>query len=157
MIGTICAGHFCCYGQPKAPEKRQVVYARPDFYSAYPRMAGDTTYQFECYDVRDSIINADTLVNFDLVRYVSLWQKYIDHDHTYRDNNGVKHPLPVARIVFRYDKMSATKWMAVDYFTNKMSEVKEFKDEVIRRDTTRSGGAAISRITNYYRTEVLKY
>ena len=108
---------------------------RPDFYTPTPEVVNDTTYVFECYDVRDSILNADTLMNFDRVKYISRFKRYFDKSHPYRDADGTDKPLPVANIVARFDRTAPNKWLVIEYPTNKMCTFLELKDSIVRRDS----------------------
>ena len=155
---------FCCLwvtGGCFAQDSSQAVYYRPDFYSRVSRVVLDTTFTYECYDARDSIVNADTMVNFEYVKYISLFKRYFDHSHNYKDN-GIEKPIPLSKIVCRYDKTAKTRWMMIDYARkSKMSEVAEHKDKIVREEavdvTDNKTGAKSTRTYKYYETIITDF
>lgn len=110
------------------------VSTAPEFYFRYQKTVADSTYEYECYTKKDSLIPYVT--NFDEVAYFSLIRTYIDVTHTYKDKEGIEQPLPVKTIEFRYDKKGKNKWMTVDYSTKQYVELTEYKDEIVSTDTT---------------------
>jgi len=104
----------------------------PDHGCFKPFRKLDTIFRFEYYDDRDSII--DTIRNFDEVYYVSLLKKYIDSQHTYRDNHGKDQLLPVEQIIQRYDRTDTDKWQAVDYTKNKFYRLTEDQKTITGED-----------------------
>src|ERR1043165_7294873 len=64
------------FGRNPEPAPATFVLLFPEFYSYQPRINGDTTFKYLCYDRRDSLINVDTLHNIDEVRYISLFINY---------------------------------------------------------------------------------
>ena len=106
----------------------------PEFYYFESKKSRDTTFEFKCYDVRDSLIKF--VLYYDSVRYYSLFKSYIDSAHTYKDNNGDKKPLPVSTIVKRYDRIGKNKWMCIEYPGNKFAELTEYKNIIVNTDTT---------------------
>jgi len=130
----------------------------PEFYSPTPRKHKDTTFTFECYDARDSILHR--IKENSEIRFISLFRSYNDPVHTYKDANGVKKPLPISSIIRRYDRVGDDKWISVDYTTNKFTELKEYRNLVIRSDSL----IVVHPITNqqmvtiysFYKVEVVK-
>ena len=118
----------------QAPTK-QTIHYRPDFYCVREQFDKDTTYTFKCYDSRDSILKEDALVNFDKVKYVSMFKSYTDYAHKYKAKDGTEKPLPISQIVKRWDKAGKTRWLTVDYTCNKMGECVELQQSVIKSDT----------------------
>ncbi len=139
-----------------------VVYERPDFFWDAPVKIKDTTLIYLCYDKRDSVINADTLRNFDNVKYISLFKRYTDYAHKYKEKDGTEKPLPISKIIYRYDKLSRARWMVVDYATNKMAELTELPQQVTKTDSVVvedpiTGKTAISRIYRYHAHKMSEY
>lgn len=147
--------------QEKNKQTNYPICLRPDFYSRTPGLIKDTTYIFQCYDVRDSVLDADTLINFDNVKHISLFKCYSDYAHKYKERDGTEQPLPVQNIVGRYDKTGNTNWMVIDYTTNKMSELTELKEQIIRTDTVKISnkktGETEYKIFQYYGHSTSKY
>lgn len=137
------------YGQSKADTIRYLV---PGFYTPVSLMSRDTVFQFACYDKRDSLIPKVT--DFGLVQYFSLFKNYTDSTHTYKDANGIKQFLPVSVITKRYDRIGKDKWMCISYPGNQYTELKEYKNEVVRTDTIHTGSQVA--IYQYYKVEILK-
>lgn len=156
--------YSCCHRMDEI-EHRQVTlvenYMAPEFFSFDTiRAGGDTSFVFECYDGRDSILCKDTLHDFEKVRYVSLFKNFTDHLHTYNDKDRKEKPLPVSVIVKRYDKMGSDKWMNISYPGNKFVTLKEFKNDIVKIDsfqeidtTTRT---TIISIYKYYKVAAIK-
>jgi hypothetical protein len=140
------------FGRTPAPQSTLLF---PDFYSYNPIRKGDTLFRYLCYDRRDSLINVDTLQNIDLVRYISLFISYTDHDHNYKDAQGQILPLPVSKIIRRYDKLGTDKWMSIDYANNKYIELNENKSDITRTETVNIvhpiTHTPFTRTHNYYR------
>ena len=83
----------------------------------------DTTYHFEFYDDRDTLILDPA--DIDEVGYISLLRVFVDSQHTYWDKNGKLQLLPVSQIVLRYDRVDSDEWMCIDYTRNKYYHIKE--------------------------------
>lgn len=137
------------------PQKDSLVtynYLVPEFYFHTPRMVKDTTFEFFCYDRRDSLLTVVT--DFDSVFYYSLYKSYTDSAHTYIDSAGKEQFLPVSSIVKRYDRIGKEKWMNIEYPHNKYSEIRGNKKNIVARDSviTYSSVGAITykKIYNYY-------
>ena len=111
------------------------TYYFPEFYYRDTKRHKDTTWKFECYDSRDSIMNMDTVSNIRDVRYFSVFKSFTDSAHTYKDSHGQKQLLPVSSIIQRYDRLGKDKWLSVDYSRNKYTELKEYPDEIVKTDT----------------------
>jgi len=107
----------------------------PEFYSSSPAKVMDTTYKFECYDSRDSILLPTQIKDAKDVRFISEFKSYTDKDHTYTDADGSKKPLPVSSIIRRYDRVGEDKWMSIDYTTNQYTQLKETSSYIVRTDT----------------------
>lgn len=123
----------------------------PDFfvYSSYYNK--DTLFEYRCYDDNDSLIRKTELSDFSAVEYTSYIENYTDSAQTYKDGNQEK-PLNITKILCRYDKVSAGKWMRIDYRTKQYNELKESRENVVRRDTLLSADKTI--ICSYYKTIV---
>jgi len=129
-----------------------ITFFVPEFYFPSKKQIKDTTLEFLCYDSRDTLIPVVT--DFDSVRYFSLFKSFVDSAHTYNDE-GVKKPLPVSIIVKRYDRIAKEKWMSVEYPSNKYTELKGFRDNIVKTDSVTStdpiSGTETKRIYNYYK------
>ncbi len=110
--------------------------AFPDFFSFKTRKSKDTVFRYECYDSDNELVAADTVSDIDDIRYISLIKSYNDPVETYTDTRGVKQPLPMAKIIYRYDRIGSGKWMSVDYSNNKSIYLAEFQTYTSRTDTT---------------------
>lgn len=150
--------YACCHDM-NAIEKKPVLitdlYLVPEFYSIDSMYNGDTSFVYSCYDRRDSIMDMDTVQNFEQVRYISLLKNFTDHEHTYRDNDGTKKPLPVSVIAKRYDKLGQNKWMSIAYPGNKYQELIENKNEIVKVDSfmeeSATGKEIILSVYKYYK------
>ena len=107
----------------------------PEFYTRFPKYDKDTTWKFELYDSRDSIINIDTVQDINIVRYFSLFKSFTDSAHTYKDSNGKDQLMPVSSIIHRYDKTGDDKWISINYTNNKYTELREYKQDIVKTDT----------------------
>jgi len=137
------------------PQKDTVItyhYTVPEFYFATPRKEKDTTFEFFCYDARDSVM--PVVNDFDSVFYYSLYKSYTDSAHTYIDSAGKEQFIPVASIMKRYDRIGKKKWMTIEYPGNKYGELKEKRDIIVARDTViipnANGGNICQKIYSYY-------
>lgn len=122
-------------GSTDAPGPQMNVYTFlvPEFYNYLPKQVRDTTFEFMCYDRRDSVIR--NVTDYDSVRYYSVFKSFLDSTHHYKDANGKKQPLPVSTIVKRYDRLSGTRWMSVEYPGNKYQELTAYRDIIVATDT----------------------
>jgi hypothetical protein len=155
--------YSCCHNIDDTPHRPGVLvedHFVPEFYYPDTLLKGDTTFAFVCYDARDSVINADTVINFANVHYLSVFKSYIDHLHTYRDDYGKQKPLPVSLIVSRYDRLSSNKWSHITYPQNHYEQLREVNSDIVRTDTVQQEDAAdhvtIELIYHYYRVDELK-
>jgi hypothetical protein len=132
----------------------------PEFYSYKPVRRRDTVLTFLCYDRRDSVINVDTLRSIYDIRFISVFQNYTDPKQRYKDAQGVEKPLPVSKIIYRYDKVANDKWMSIDYTTNRYVQLKEDMTEIVRADTVvvtdPRKGITQPRINKYYKVKKVK-
>ncbi len=121
----------------RQPAALPVIYFHlmPEFYRFMEAKKDDTLIRYECYNPENKLIKPDTLKDFTQMRYISAIYHYEDRVNKYRDTDGVWKPLPVERIMFRYDKMGDDKWMTVDYHTNKSAFMQEFPKEIVNEDT----------------------
>ncbi len=141
---------------PYNPSQKEAMtvasFLVPEFYFRGTQQVSDTTLEFLCYDNRDSLIPFVT--DYDSVHYYSLYKKFIDSAHTYMDN-GVKKPLPVSTIIKRYDHMANNKWMSIEYPSNKFTDLRGFKDVIVRSDSTvvvdPIAGNEVLQVFNYYK------
>lgn len=142
------------FGRNPEPAAAAPALFFPDFYSYQPTMKGDTTFKYLAYDRRDSLINVDTLHNTDAIRYISLFISYTDHQHNYRNAQGQILPLPVSKIIRRYDKLGTDKWMSIDYANNKYIELRENRSTITRNEAVTIidpvTHATFTRQHNYY-------
>lgn len=106
-----------------------IFYTVPEFYFPVPKKNGDTTFEFLCYDYRDSLL--PNVMNYDSVKYYSLFKSFIDSNSTYKDSNGQKQLLPVSSIMKRYDRIGKEKWMCIEYPGNKYTELVEYKSIIV--------------------------
>jgi hypothetical protein len=155
--------YACCHKMDEVEHKQVLLienYRAPDFFYFDTLYAGDTTFVYECYDSRDSVLCKDTLHDFEQVRYISLFKRYTDPAHTYNDNSGEKKPLPVSLIVDRYDKTGKDKWINISYPGNRLRMLKEYKNDVIRVDSfieeNRATQTTILSLYSYYKVAPLK-
>ena len=107
----------------------------PEFYKPFPTHNKDTTWKYECYDSRDSVISIDTVQSINDVRYISLFKSFTDSAHTYKDSNGRDQLLPASSIIQRYDRTGKDKWLSINYANNKYTELKEYPGEIVKTDT----------------------
>ncbi len=156
--------YACCHdinSITKTPVVITELYLVPEFYFPDEQQNGDTTLSFTCYDSRDSVMNMDTVADFNKVRYASLIKVYTDHEHTYKDDDGKRKPLPVTLIVGRYDRLGKEKWMNIAYPGNKYTELKEYRNEIVRTDSLMEEGATPNEIVlsvfRYYKVFPVKY
>jgi hypothetical protein len=128
-------------------------YRVPEFYYHTAKKHKDTTFQFSCYNVHDSLLNSVT--DYDSVFYYSLYKSYTDSAHTYLDSNGERQFIPVSSIVKRYDKVGKEKWMTIEYPGNKYGELRAFKHVIVRIDTEKvlnaQGDHIYNRVFHYYK------
>ena len=141
-------------------EKNRAYIYVPEFYAYTPLKVNDTTYSFECYDARDSIIKSTHIQDIKDVHFISMFKSYPDNEHHYTDANGVRQPLPVSSIIRRYDRVGDDKWMSVDYKTNKYTTLKETRTYVVRTDTLTITNPVNNKeesiIYCYYKVETIK-
>ncbi len=138
------------------PDNVRLLYF-PEFYSPRATKHKDTTFKFECYDSRDTILTQ--VKENSEIRFISVFKSYDDPVHAYMDN-GIKKPLPVSSIIRRYDRVGDDQWLSVDYATNKVSNLKEYRNQVVRSDSLIvldpvSNKESIT-IYSYYKVEVVK-
>ena len=130
----------------------------PEFYSPRERKHNDTIYKFECYDSRDSILSP--IKENSEIRFISEFKSYTDPVHTYKDADGKKKQLPVSSIIRRYDRVGDDKWISVDYATNKFTELKEYRNKVVRSDSLiildPVTNKKLTTIYSYYKVEKVK-
>ena len=154
--------YLCCHRLDDTLHRPGVLvenYLAPEFYYPDTLYKGDTTFAYVIYDDRDSVMNADTVMDFAEVHYISLFKSFLDHLHTYRDN-GQNKPLPISVIVHRYDRITPTKWSNIEYPANTYGELKEYRNDIVRIDTFKDEDTAehitIESIYKYYKTVPVK-
>ncbi len=137
------------------PDNVQLLYF-PEFYS-HGTKHKDTVFKFECYDSRDSILTH--VKENSEIRFISVFKSYDDPVHTYVDN-GVKKALPISSIIRRYDRVGDDQWISVDYATNKVANLKEYRNQIVRSDSViildPINNKELITIYSYYKVEVLK-
>ncbi len=140
------------FGRQPAPQNITNTVLVPEFYFAGDRHSGDTVIRQLCYNAANDLIRLDTLKDYHLLRYISTLQYYTEKDHTYRDAEGKLQPLPVEKIVYRYDKTGSDKWFSVDYATHKSTTLQEFINDIVKVDTVNATDPAMGNIiTTIYR------
>ena len=153
----------CCHNMADTPHMPVVLtehFLIPEFYFYDTVFRADSAFVCEIFDGRDSVINPDTLHDFGNARFISIFKYYIDHAHTYRDNDGKQQPLPVVNMVQRYQRLGKEKWMSIGYPGNKYSELREYRDNIVRTDTFINSNPAhtvtMVSICRYYKVAEVK-
>jgi hypothetical protein len=143
-----------------APQTALSLLVLPEFYSSEPAYHGDTLYKYEVYDSRNEIMGIDSVRDFAVVKFVSLFKSYTDRTHTYIDSGGKEQLLPVSSIITRYDRVGADGWLRVNYANNKYTKLKEFKNEIVKTDTSSASdpktGVMKNSIHKYYKVGTVK-
>lgn len=142
------------FGNTPQPVAPVITLRFPDFYSATSTQQKDTTYSFEVYDSRDSVVNIDTLHDAGIIRFISMFKSYNDPVNTYVDKDGKRQPLPVSRIIKRWDKTN-NRWMCIDYATNKYATIVEEPATIVRtaqKEVTLTGNEKRTLQIQYYTT-----
>ena len=119
-----------------------------------PFYHGDTQFAYLFYDHRDSL--TDVQGDFDDIGFISLFKYYNDPYHTYTDADGTKKPLPITKIIMRYDRTDSDKWVRVDYGTNTFTDIRTYEQDILACDTVvrnaQKGDRDTIDIFRYYRT-----
>lgn len=123
------------FGRQPVPENVVKNVLLPEFYTRGEKHINDTVLKYECYDATNQIILPDTLTDYKTLRYLSLIKTYPDPIQKYKDANGTLQPLPIQKIVYRYDKVGSDKWLTVDYANNKQATFQEHTTNIVRTDT----------------------
>jgi hypothetical protein len=143
-----------CDIQAIAQERSQTytVVLLPEFLTAR-EPKNDTTFSYEYYDARSRKVSLDTVVDISTIHSVSVIKSYTDRAHTFVDKDGKEKPLPVSKIVYRYDRSGPGKWMSIDYATNKIGSLKELPNEIVHTDsaTVTMNNTTQVRVNKYYR------
>lgn len=121
--------------QTNVPTETNVFYF-PEFYYFWPIEKNDTTLRYECYDAHNELINVDTLHNINIVQHIYFIRSFRNYMHTYIDGDGKPSPSIVSKTLYRYDRLDNDLWKSTDLNNNYSFELKEFKQEIIRMDTT---------------------
>ena len=108
----------------------------PEFFSYWPISKGDTVIKYVCYDAENSYINIDTLHDIDDVRHIQLVKVFANLLHTYIDADGRPRPSSASKIIYKYDKSDNQTWKTYDAFSGFIGELKEFKNDITKQDTT---------------------
>ncbi len=141
--------------QPIPPDTRKTVLL-PDFCFAGTKTIADTTLKLEYNNGSHNALLPDTLSNYQLLRYVSVIKTYTDHTHTYKDATGKLQPLPVQKIIHRYDKTSTNKWLCIDYANGKPYTLTEYSTDIVRTDSSMTTDPVLGNnntiVYKYYRT-----
>lgn len=141
--------------QPIPPDTRKTVLM-PDFCFAGTKKIADTTLKLEYNNGSHNALQPDTMSDYQLLRYVSLIKTYTDHTHTYKDATGKLQPLPVQKIIHRYDKISSNKWLCIDYANGKPYTLTEYSTDIVRTDSTQTIDPVLGNkntiVYQYYRT-----
>jgi hypothetical protein len=123
------------FGRQPVPADVVQEVLLPEFCSRGDKRIKDTVLVYECYNAANNLINPDTLYEYSLLRYVSVTQSYPDPVQTYKAADGTLKPLPVQKIIYRYDKTGNDKWFSVNYITNKSAQLREYTSDIVRRDS----------------------
>lgn len=123
------------FGRQPVPADVVKEVLLPEFCSRGDKRTKDTVLVYECYNAANNLINPDTLFDYNLLRYVSVTQSYPDPVETYKAADGTLKPLPVQKIIYRYDKTGNDKWFSVNYITNKSAQLREHVSDIVHRDS----------------------
>ena len=113
----------------------------------------DTTFHFEFYDFRDSII--DNVEDIADVGYISMFKSYIDSQHTYKDHEGKLQLLPIEQIQTRYDRIDTDKWMYINYANHKYTKIVEQPYDITTIDTVINTYTNLD--TQFYEVGIFEY
>lgn len=108
----------------------------PQFYSYWPIKKGDTVIKYQCYDAENSYINVDTLHNINDVQHIHFVKAFTNYLHTFIDVDGRPKPSTASKIIYKYDETDSDTWKSYDYASKYIGELKEFKSDIVRCDTT---------------------
>lgn len=140
--------------QPRTDTER-IIYTAPEFYFHRAHEHRDTTFQYFCYDSRDSLIRH--VSNYDSVYYYSLYRNYPDPVHTYKDYSGVERPLIVSSIIRRFDRLGNDKWREVNYLNNKYYEFTANRKKITNSDSVvlydPNTGKVVKHVYQYYKVK----
>ncbi len=125
----------------------------PQFYSYWPIDNNDTILKYECFDASGNSINMDTLYNINDVQHISFVKIHTDYTQTYIDAEGKPKPQPVSKTLYKYDRTGPDTWTGLDLIYNYTSQLQEYKNDIIRTDTT----TIIDPITGTRQITVRKY
>lgn len=135
-------------------------YLLPEFFNFMQQRLGDTIIRYDAYDIDSKKLGVDTLKDYTRLRYLSKVYQYVDHVNKYKDSNGVWQPLPIERIMYRYDKAGTDLWMTVDYHTNKSETVREYPNQITKSDsvviTDPVTGGEFMNVYMYYKVAPIK-
>ncbi len=144
------------FGRQPIPSDTRKIVLLPDFCFAGVKTIADTTLKIEYNNGSHNTLLLDTLSYYQLLRYVSVIKTYTDHSHTYKDANGKLQPLPVQKIIHRYDKTSSNKWLCIDYTNGKPYTLTEYSTDIVRTDSTQITDPVLGNkntvVYQYYRT-----
>ena len=144
------------FGRQPIPSDTHKTILLPDFCFAGTKTIADTTLKLEYNNGSHNMLLPDTLSDYQLLRYVSVIKTYTDHTHTYKDATGKLQPLPVQKIIHRYDKTSSNKWLCIDYANSKPYTLTEYSTDIVRTDSTMTTDPVLGNINTivykYYRT-----
>jgi hypothetical protein len=125
----------------------------PEFYSYWPIEKDDTVIKYQCYDAENSFINIDTIHNIEDVQHILFIKTFTNYLHTYIDADGKPKPSTASKTIYRYDKTDDNTWKSFDVANSYTSELKEFKNEIVRTDTT----TIINPVNNSKQLTIRKY
>jgi hypothetical protein len=155
--------YACCHKMDqieKVPAMLVERYAVPEFFQYDTLHRGDTSYVYHCYDRGNRVVNMDTIHDFACIGYISLLKYFVDPGHTYKDSMGNERLLPLSRIVKRYDRTTPDKWIAIAYPGNKFSNLKEYRNIIVRTDSfseeDRSSNTIIMSVYKYYKVATVQ-
>ncbi len=125
----------------------------PEFYSYWPVVKDDTIIKYQCYDAENSYINVDTLHDIGDVQHIHFVKTFTNYLHTYIDADGRPKASTASKTIYRYDKTGNDTWKSYDYSNSYLSELQEFRSEIVRQDTTNT----VNSITGARRLTIRKY
>ena len=133
----------------------QRIFLFPEFYHFWPADKNDTMLKYDCYNDNNMLIITDTLENINSVQHIYFVKSFTNYMHTYIDPEGKPKPSVVTKTIYRYDRAGENKWKSYDVENNFLADLTEYKNEIVRSDTTfiTSPGTGDSRCTirKYYR------
>jgi len=109
----------------------------PRFFTYWPIDNNDTILKYLCFDASHNLVDMDTLLKITDVQHISFIKSYTDYLQTNIDTtDGKPHPLSVSTTLYQYDRTGADTWKGFDFGSNFTSQLREYKDNIVKADTT---------------------